>query len=382
MKIRSILAGVLCIISAATFAQTSTAVVYKYTQIDYPGAASTVANGINNNNLIVGTYVDSSGLYHGFSYSNGSFAPINFPKAAQTVALGVNDNGDVVGWYTVSAASGATPHGYVRRNGVFTIINYPNSTAGTTATGINNAGTIVGNFGSSQGYVYQNGTFTVLNAPQQPGESNVTVLNGISNLGIVVGQVFSGGAWRSFWVPTNRSDFDFLQPLHALDTALYGVNSRGDVVGCENSSESFIVFSPEAGEGIESSEHFPSIVSLPNPLDQYSCARSINHARLIVDDIALSNHGFLGIPVLTLDVSSPPNHSTSTNPVHVAAIASGSNPISQIQVLVNNKLIYKVAGNTLNANINLPIGSNEQLVVQAVDSKGVVARVVKTITVK
>jgi len=240
----------------------------------------------------------------------------------------------------------------------------------------------VGNFDNSQGYVYQNGTFTLLNAPQQAGEPIDTVLNGINNLGLVVGQVFSGDDWRGFWTPSNGSDFDFLQPLFSPDHEILGANGRGDLVGCQDNIRPFIVFSPEAGEGTEASEKFPPMEILSNPFDPHSCPRSINYARVIVGDIALSAHGFLAIPVLTLNVTSPVNHGTYTNPVHVAATASGSNSVSQIQVWVNSKEVFHVSGGSLNANINLPVGSNERFVVQAVDSKGTVAKVVYAINVK
>ncbi|MGH9515271.1 MAG: Ig-like domain-containing protein [Terriglobales bacterium] len=89
----------------------------------------------------------------------------------------------------------------------------------------------------------------------------------------------------------------------------------------------------------------------------------------------------MAVPALTLNVTSPANNSTHTNPVHVAATASGVNPISQMQVWVNYKEVYHVTGRTLNANIQLPVGNNERFVVQAVDSKGVIAKVVDSITV-
>jgi hypothetical protein len=93
------------------------------------------------------------------------------------------------------------------------------------------------------------------------------------------------------------------------------------------------------------------------------------------------SHGYLAVPALTLNVTSPANKSTNTNPVHVAASGSGVNPISQMQVWVNSKEVFHVAGASLNTNVNLPVGTNERFVVQAVDSKGVTAKVVETITV-
>jgi hypothetical protein len=85
---------------------------------------------------------------------------------------------------------------------------------------------------------------------------------------------------------------------------------------------------------------------------------------------------------LTLDLTSPVNNSTITNPVHIAAAASGPNPISELQVWVNYKEVFQVSGGLLNTNVTLPVGSNERLVVQAVDSKGNIAKVVDSITVK
>jgi hypothetical protein len=110
----------------------------------------------------------------------------------------------------------------------------------------------------------------------------------------------------------------------------------------------------------------------------------INYARVIVGIAGFqgNSHGFMGIPALTLNVTAPVNGSTHSNPVHVAASASGLNPISQIQVWVNSKEIYHVSGGSVSAYIKLPVGSNERMVIQALDSKGVIAKVVDKVTVK
>lgn len=84
---------------------------------------------------------------------------------------------------------------------------------------------------------------------------------------------------------------------------------------------------------------------------------------------------------LTLKVTSPMNDSTVSNPVPIAATASGPNPVSEIEVWVNYKEVFQVSGATLNANVTLPVGSGERFVVQAVDSKGNIAKVVYSITV-
>ena len=49
---------------------------------------------------------------------------------------------------------------------------------------------------------------------------------------------------------------------------------------------------------------------------------------------------------------------------------------------MNFKEVFHVNGGTLNANVTLPVGSDERFVVQAEDSKGNIAKVVYSITVK
>src|ERR1700674_3559593 len=67
-----------------------------YTQIDYPGASWTYAEGIDSAGDIVGYYVDTVGE-HGFLLSGGGYTSIDYPGAKYTVASGINDNGQVVG---------------------------------------------------------------------------------------------------------------------------------------------------------------------------------------------------------------------------------------------------------------------------------------------
>ena len=381
MTIRSIaiIAALFAVLTAGAFAQSSMSIVYKYSTLNFPGAPtfnnSTSANAINNNNVVVGSYNDTANHMHGYIYSGGTYTAVNYPGAAATAALGINDNNDIVGLYLLPNASAT--HGFLRHNGVFTTIDFPNSTS-TAATGINNAGSLVGSyFGNSpgeHGFLLKNGTFTTIDAPLlNPGDLPDTELNGINNQGWITGQVFTGDFWRGFWIV--GSDFDFLEPPFSLDNTVTSSNGHGDVVG-EDAGLGFISFSVESSEGSESTERFPVRIRLNE------CPSGINFARVIVGPCRQgSGQAFLGVPALTLNVTSPVNHSTDTNPVHVAANASGLNPVSQMQVWVNGKEIFHVSGGTLNTNITLPVGANERFVVQAVDSKGVTTKVVETITV-
>lgn len=360
---------------AAASAQTSTYVTYHYSAINYPGAIAqeTNANGINNSNVIVGSYVDpQTSVGHAFEYVNGKFTSFDFPGATSTIALGISDTGDVVGEYALS--NGSNYHGFLRHNGSFTTIDYPGASS-TALVGINKAGTIVGIYDGTYGFIYQNGTFTPYNAPTRKGEPNYfSALTGINNAGAVVGWEQSGDYQAGFWAIGN--DTDFLKPVsYFRNNTVTGINTGDDIVGCLNSG-AYVAFAVESGEGSESAENFPSLETLSSKSPLVYCPTGINNARVIV-----GNPGFVAVPVLTLNVTSPANHSTDTNPVHVAANASGVNPISQIQVWANGSEVYHVNGGTLNANLNLPTGSNEKLKILAVDTKGVRAAVTQIITV-
>jgi uncharacterized membrane protein len=358
---------------STALAQTSTSVTFNYAKVQYPGAILTLVNGINNSNVVVGSYFDSADVVHGFVYRQGKFSAVNFPGASATEVLGINDFGDIVGVYQLPGPLNF--HGFLRHNGVLSSIDDPNATFGTMAFGISKTGEVVGSYDNADGFVLENGEYRTLNAPQLPGESPDTQLNGINNLGWIAGQVFTGGIWRGFWIA--GTDFDFVEPAGATDSQVTGMNGRGDIVGCHDAQSGFVSFTVENGEGSEAAEQFP----VQTPLA--SCASAINYSRVVVGNYFTVQrpYGFLAVPTLTVNVTSPRNHSSFSNPVRISATAMGNNPISQIQVWVNSKEVFHVTGSTLNASRSLPVGTNERFVIQAVDSKGVTAKVVETISV-
>ena len=176
------------------FTQSSTGIAFDYANIAYPGATLTSANGINNESVIVGSYIDSQGFEHGFLLENGSYIAVNFPGASLTQVLGINDSNDMVGTYQLPGALNF--HGFLARRGRFTSIDDPHATVGTMAFGINQRGTIVGSYDNAHGFLLENGSYHTIDAPQLPGEPHQTQLNGISNPGWIVGQVFTGGISR------------------------------------------------------------------------------------------------------------------------------------------------------------------------------------------
>ena len=67
----------------------------KYTTIDYPGAATTEVNGINDSGTILGLYTTTAaGPVHGWIWQNGTFTAIDYPGATDTVPLAISNTGD------------------------------------------------------------------------------------------------------------------------------------------------------------------------------------------------------------------------------------------------------------------------------------------------
>ena len=74
---------------------------YRFTHIDVPGSISTQARGINARGDIVGSYEDSEGVSHGFLLRNGAFSVVDFPGAAVTLgarAINARATSSVIFW--------------------------------------------------------------------------------------------------------------------------------------------------------------------------------------------------------------------------------------------------------------------------------------------
>jgi hypothetical protein len=124
------------------------------TSFSVPGALATLAYDINNSKqLVVGYYVDSSGILHGYYRdANGALHfPIDPSGSVGTVLFGDNNRNWVVGRYADSA--GVT-HGvfFVPPNNFFTF-DYPGSTF-TSLNGISDQGFICGRYVDASGIAH------------------------------------------------------------------------------------------------------------------------------------------------------------------------------------------------------------------------------------
>jgi len=131
----------------------------RFTSFDFPGASLTQAWKINSNDDIVGSYQDTSGLWHGFVWSGGVYSPIDFPGAERTFAFGINDSGDIVGGYCNPGDCSpillfANAHGFLLSRGEFASFDFPDAAERTVAFAINDRGDIAGLFSDAVGMVH------------------------------------------------------------------------------------------------------------------------------------------------------------------------------------------------------------------------------------
>jgi hypothetical protein len=77
-----------------------------YLAIAYPGASSTIVQGVNNSGEAVGFYT-LAGVTSGFIYDAGTYTSFMYRGADSTDLFGVSNSGEIVGDYT--CASGTCP---------------------------------------------------------------------------------------------------------------------------------------------------------------------------------------------------------------------------------------------------------------------------------
>jgi PEP-CTERM motif len=187
-----------------------------YTQLNAtPSArvADTAAIGINNLGQIVGT----SGAL-GFLYSSGVFSTVSVPGAVATIPIGINDVGQISGYFTTNGPGNQDIFGFVFSSGKYTIISDPKGTD-TFVYGINNSGKVVGQSANEGNFFYSNGAFTPT--------SIIGTAEGINNLDHAAGFHFPSDT--SFIYAAGISET--LNPPPNTEIIAFGINDLDQVVG-------------------------------------------------------------------------------------------------------------------------------------------------------
>ena len=203
---------------------------------------------------------------HGFLRTrDGTFITIDPPGSYFTNALGINRRGEIVGRFCtgpvpaqgIPPCSGNPHHGFLHRAAAFTTIDFPSPPNLTTppgmvrtdAWGINNRGEIVGVYQSTDGrshvFRLREGQFTTIDFPGAFDTAPDGTKGGINSRGDIVsyycdaiacgtssnddqhGFLLSHG---EFTTTMNFPAITFGTP-GGHDTANFGINARGDIVG-------------------------------------------------------------------------------------------------------------------------------------------------------
>jgi probable HAF family extracellular repeat protein len=162
-----------------------------------------------------------------FLWQNGAKTDLGTLGGPSAMANALNDNGQIVGHSTF--AVGSPGHAVLWQNGTITNLT-PDLAAGqgSSATGINEAGQIVGNIGYTEAFLWENGARTSLGRLGAGG----SFASDINDSRIVVGS--SGGrpfAWQN-GVMTDLGLFPGDQ-----DGGASAINSAGDIVGSSGSTD-------------------------------------------------------------------------------------------------------------------------------------------------
>jgi len=196
--------------------------------LDFPGALLTVASKINDSRNVVGYFIDGTGYPHGFAYIDGQWQRIDFPGSTDTVARGINSAGDIVGAYDLTQP---LTHGFILRNGQFSRVDTPTAQQ-SELYGINDAGQYVGSTwndpvnGPYPGFIGSNGSYSPLNMP----DALFTLPQALNTGGMVAGNFINGDdGYSSGFIRL----FGYFHEVNAgrIATYVYGNNDLNHIVG-------------------------------------------------------------------------------------------------------------------------------------------------------
>jgi len=180
---------------------------------------------LNNVGQVAGT---SSGPNFGEVFLS-SVASMQYIGFVGPVPTGINNSGTVVGNYFVNAS----PSAFIYNNGVVQDLETLPGGGITRAGSINNAGQIVGQSGLGHASVYDNGVIHDLGTLGGPYSSG----SAINTLGDVAGSSWtspSNSIVHAFLYTQSSGMIDISQSLGNIETIVYGVNDSDQVVGFIN----------------------------------------------------------------------------------------------------------------------------------------------------
>jgi YD repeat-containing protein len=195
---------------------------------DVPGAKETIAQSINDEGTIVGSWRDPTGGYHGFIRdAGGTITTFDVPGSIDTYVVSINHSGAIAGYYIDAPFS---THGYVRDpSGKFTSIDAPGGGA-TQLWDMNDLGETTGDGGSPYRafLLHADGAFSFFNVP---GSNFTTQPRRINVHGTIVGNYMDAlGVYHGF-VRERGGKIAHFDPPNSVITTPNGLNASGTIVG-------------------------------------------------------------------------------------------------------------------------------------------------------
>lgn len=174
-----------------------------FAPISVQGSIATQALGINGAGDIVGSSANSN-VTTAFDDTAGSIASFNVTGALFTEAHAVNQLGEIVGRFSTKDNVGSQSQGFLDDAGSFATVVPPGSVF-TVVDGINDLGEMVGGFvdgsGASHGFLFAHATFTTFDVPATFGTQQSSFGSnaiGINNAGVVVGNFGNSSGVHGF----------------------------------------------------------------------------------------------------------------------------------------------------------------------------------------
>jgi len=225
------------ILNSATFLYTTAPRVptppagnFQFQNIDFPGAASTFADGLNNHGQIVGAYLDSQGNLHGYLQDGSNFQTIDFPNASGTFPTAISNSGAIVGEYADASGQG---HGFTLIDGTFTTVDFPGSIF-SSIIDINDRGDLVGIYElpgpSVHGFLQDKNGLTSIDDPDQAFVIPFTQAFGINNRENILG-AFPDAAGNTHGFSLFHGAFQTIDVPGAGTTTPEGLNENNAMVG-------------------------------------------------------------------------------------------------------------------------------------------------------
>ena len=250
--------------------------------LDFPGAASTAPEDINDSGEVVGFYTDANNLSHGFLYEHGQFTPHDVQGSTATQIRGVNNGGDLVGFYWDDQNN---LHGFWDHQGQVTMLDLFGVNQ-TFPTGINDQGTIVGLFIDNNQvghyFVYANNQAVQLDIPNVTIQNDSTAWPKINNGGSIVGSVTDNNTGELRAALISNSSWMLFN--------VNGENSRGRAI---NSSGAITGFYAGSASGYVLRNGAITLMQVPGALTTSPLGIN-NHQQITgayVD--AIGTHGFI-----------------------------------------------------------------------------------------